>query len=1345
MKLKLTTRLIFFLLLFFTGHSALAQFSENNAKVPPSPNSAALIKDMDTPVDMYSGKVQITADLYNLKTAKFAIPIGLNYVSSGGIKVQDMAGSTGLGWEFIACGEISRQMNSLPDEQPDGFFGQNAGAHAAATYLYRLDKIVSGDWDEEPDVFYYSFPGYSGKFVFSKEKGAVLINENGVRVINHPWSGQQVPSFILADPDGNNYYFGSSSASIDNTSSKSETFDNNSRVLNFPSTWHLDKIVSADKTETVTVNYETGENYSYKYYKNRSVARYIQSSYSSPLELDGSTARQGAENTYVTIVAPKYISTIVTKSGQASFFYEGRMDLAGGKRLKYFNIRNNLSDPIAKFEFVYSYFLSTPTSSDIEEKRLKLDKILLWDNKNMQSIDYYSFEYNTLQNLPSRKSVQFDHWGFYNSNPYDRSIPGSLIVYQTLANIKIPVGLEPYDPSRDAAIKVPDPVRCQANILTKTINPGGGYSTFEYELNQYAYMSGTSVISNNGGGLRIKKVSSFDGTSTLPSKSVSYSYVDANGKSTGRNLAGLPIYSSMVAETSSFQGLPNIPSSYLPQVPQQSYPNTIVDNVVPPLHENYPQVPGSGAPGSGGLPPIVIPITNFKLNTDVYLAVGQIMVNLFFPSQSVNHPFINLTDISSTSLFDLSGNSVGYDMVTQINMDNSKNVTYFTNNIDYPDFDKSFTMGSDYKPTSLSNPNAPPYSPKTSFSYARGQVKYSLAYNNTGALVKKIFNEYELSPKLDSVRGTKAAIVAFKYSNPIIIHYYNIASYSFMRRNLLLVKSTETDYDLNGLNPLEKITAYTYEPRLFLPKQVTTTNSKAEEEKIEYTYVDDLTPHVFLPGFLGIPQTPLTYMALNNIVSKPIETVYSKKINGVFNVLKADLLTFRPNDNNLFVQPKYAYSLSIDHPVTDYIKYGMQYNSSYETPIIDSRMEVKRNFIKVDNLSGNLMEESVNNIVDPGNASNWINVKSDSYLYGYNSQYLTVKSNNAKVNEIFYDGFEEPDTWFDVVYDKSFSHSGRASARIDNPNACVCEVYSHSKKWLTISLTAPRTYKYSGWIYSNKSGAELVLFMKRAGETGYFSYVDAVSTTVTNSWVFVEKEFLVPADVVLLSLRIDNNGNATGGGSIWFDDIRLHPAEAMMTTFTYKPLVGLTSVTDQSGRTTTYEYDNFNRLSFIKDLNGNIIKAFCYNYRGQQTNCFSTNNGPTATVYARIEVLNQTYNSSYTDADNYYEQTTAEIYIAFYSDDQCTQPYILTSNIDPIVSSNNSYTYGYGGGGFTTGYGSYHISAGVNRYFLGNQIITSANTYTDPRTGTGHITDTSTLTFWLTGDNYTYTALPTFN
>jgi YD repeat-containing protein len=54
---------------------------------------------------------------------------------------------------------------------------------------------------------------------------------------------------------------------------------------------------------------------------------------------------------------------------------------------------------------------------------------------------------------------------------------------------------------------------------------------------------------------------------------------------------------------------------------------------------------------------------------------------------------------------------------------------------------------------------------------------------------------------------------------------------------------------------------------------------------------------------------------------------------------------------------------------------------------------------------------------------------------------------------------------------------------------------------------------------------------------------------------------------------------------------------SQVDSYTYQPLVGMTSATDPHGLKTTYEYDSAGRLKYVKDANGKILKSYEYHYK----------------------------------------------------------------------------------------------------------------------------------------------------
>lgn len=63
------------------------------------------------------------------------------------------------------------------------------------------------------------------------------------------------------------------------------------------------------------------------------------------------------------------------------------------------------------------------------------------------------------------------------------------------------------------------------------------------------------------------------------------------------------------------------------------------------------------------------------------------------------------------------------------------------------------------------------------------------------------------------------------------------------------------------------------------------------------------------------------------------------------------------------------------------------------------------------------------------------------------------------------------------------------------------------------------------------------------------------------------------------------------------NNLRTALPNAMVSTYTHKPLIGISTATDPKGDTQLYFYDNFNRLQFVKDAQGNILSENEYHYK----------------------------------------------------------------------------------------------------------------------------------------------------
>lgn len=189
-----------------------------------------------------------------------------------------------------------------------------------------------------------------------------------------------------------------------------------------------------------------------------------------------------------------------------------------------------------------------------------------------------------------------------------------------------------------------------------------------------------------------------------------------------------------------------------------------------------------------------------------------------------------------------------------------------------------------------------------------------------------------------------------------------------------------------------------------------------------------------------------------------------------------------------------------------------------------------------------------------------------SYIWDYNNAYPIAQVTNAEASGIAYTSFEADGKG-------GWTFSGAVSADGTAPTGGNC--YNVSGGNISRSGLTSATYIVSYW---GKTGSVNV---NSAGPT-------RTGKTIGN-WTYYEHEL--------------STTSITVSGNKYIDELRLYPAGALMTTQTYMPLAGISTQCDANNRITYYSYDDFGRLTLVRDPDGHIIRKICYNYAGQVEDC----------------------------------------------------------------------------------------------------------------------------------------------
>lgn len=462
--------------------------------IPPSPNVSALNKYIEVPVSQYTGVPNISIPIYTIRMQQLSLPIGLSYHASG-LKVEEYASWVGAGWSLSAGGTVNRSVRGLPDEFLPGlstldpgkkgyFFNDKLFDSESRINLNWLtiddaetshvvtpsgpvstpDSLASGFLDTQPDLYNFSYPGGSGKFVFSRAGGVMTFSKDDTKFIKHPYDGPSLPMagytpsptgyvWTLEAPDGTRYKYTKAETTITYGGCGTTLPENYDPDFGHQSAWHLEEI--SLNGEWIRFEYITEE-----------ILYSMRASVTENFKISGSGSPSNSTCTSTLETKTQRLTRIYTSNGiEVKFIANNdRLDLPGSHNLERIEVRHGNKD-VSFHRLNHDYFGT--------DKKLKLISVNQENVDGTQELLGQAFTYFEDAPFPALDSNNQDYWGFNNGANNEAFLIPSF-------------KREGYHVNQASTVnRDPELSTARIGTLQKITYPTGGNTSFEYELNSY--------------------------------------------------------------------------------------------------------------------------------------------------------------------------------------------------------------------------------------------------------------------------------------------------------------------------------------------------------------------------------------------------------------------------------------------------------------------------------------------------------------------------------------------------------------------------------------------------------------------------------------------------------------------------------------------------------------------------------------------------------------------------------------------------------------------------------------------------------------------------------------------
>ena len=1161
--------------------------------IPNSPEAAAFEKYGNTSVSLYSGTPNIGIPVYTFQGRELNLPISLSYDSSG-IKVEQLASNVGLGWNLTVGGRISRSANGYPDDyhsalpSPYSTINDNTTRAEILSYLDERvifnsendvlaftafkRKVATNEIDAQPDYYSLNALGINDYIVFDLETMVPkTLNNPRIKVVaSFDANGQSLESWVVTNDDGTKFYF----EEAERTEVQSDDSGASSPfgiIRNYNSSWLLTKIESSNRKDIYEFTYSNLGNWT----QDESVLGAASLSVTIDDNTPDVTPIVQNPNFQPRYTIEQHVLTGISHNNIpiVNINLTDRADLTVASAIARIEILKpnssehlpNSSEHLMNITFEYDYFGLTPgqsiASKNRRELRLRLDHVKMRSDDDSE-YKVFSFEYFDPEDIPVTTSLSQDYLGYYNG-------ANNSVLYPrvTLGNFVF-----------EGADRKPNFLKARIGTLKKIIYPTKGYTEFEYEAHTSPFSMEDQVEEEDQMvtvGYGAVSVSSGTDNSTVcgpccqdifprPPKvnSVVFDITQADNYDLTHHISG---QAGNVTEAYLFKksNLPSNGNCNLTPIPYEGIidSNSGTCSVIP---------QGLMRRFEGG------PVNTPGDTQSVYLEPGCYQMTVVIGDLTSGAISLSLTRDEIQGGGD--GGTIGEGIVERAGLRIKSIKDYAKSNTlaGYRSFQYTNIYNQTYATSGIKN-----FSPK--LHYLTSAISLSGSSNNTNQGDCETIYLNTLNRIGSSSGGSRPHIV---YSR---VHEIQRALQGEGINGYTSHTFYVGDSGIYSSGVAPNVSSYAMD--LKVGKESSIVNYDAgslavNAQDSEYAY----DAYLQVPGFYiqSRPENAQQVLVIQNLQNGTYQMSYAEAV-------PIKLGTGGQASDCGFILPPIC-----DDPNYNCVTGDQAATSELRVTLAEGRANYMIRSESKQFFDGHRTVTQINENIYHGASGNFLMKESN-----------TINSKNQDINTQYFYPSDDTAVGAAALISKNnlIEITGQTTKLIDSiagaGTATELILSSVEKDFIVLPNNvvlpnvmrvqkqnqAPTNYQFTYYSNGNLLSGQLENSPLTTYIWGYddkfplatiqnASYSEVVNTgvsfSVLNSYTSSESEKLSE-----------------------LNKIRNGLPNAMVTTYTYDPLVGVTSVTDPRGYTMYYEYDEFNRLQYVRDADNNLISENQYNYKNQ--------------------------------------------------------------------------------------------------------------------------------------------------